>query len=74
MRWRGWWLAIFSSVVVLYHESAENLLLFCYRISWVAFSNLRSRAMAPIQVSLREELSCLNPSGTCSTRSTMSKE
>jgi hypothetical protein len=70
----GWWLTVFTTAVVLWQECGENPALFCYRIGWGTFSGLRSRTLAPIRLSARNESFCWNPSATCSTRFTTSKE
>ena len=70
----AWWLLLVCAVVVLWEECGENLAIFCYRIGWEVISNLRSRALFLIPVSVRTEAACWNISATCSTRYTTSKE
>jgi hypothetical protein len=74
MRYRGWWLNFISNVVSAWQESGENPALFCYLMGSGTFSSLRSHQLIPIPVSVRNEPPCWNPSATCSTRFTTSKE
>jgi hypothetical protein len=74
MRYRGWWMNFISTAVALWQESGENPALFCYLMSSGTFSSLRSHQLIPIPVPLRKASLCWNPSATCSTRFTTSKE
>jgi hypothetical protein len=74
MRYRGWWLNFISTAVALWQESGENPALFCYLMGSGTFSGLRSHALIPIRVPVRNESLCWNPSATCSIRSSMSKD
>ena len=74
MIYGGWWLNFVSSAVSAWQESGENPALFCYLMGSGTFSSLRSHALIPIRVSVRNESICWNPSATCSTRFTTSKE
>jgi hypothetical protein len=74
MRYRGWWLNFISAAIAFWQESGENLALFCYLMGSGTFSCLRSQALIPIRVAVRNESLCWKPSATCSTRYTMSKE
>jgi hypothetical protein len=65
-----WWLPAVTTAVVVWQECAENPFVFCYRIGWGTYANLRSRSVVPIHYSARHEPVCLNPSFTFSTRST----
>lgn len=70
-------LATVSVCVLIWHECAENPAIFCYLIGIRAFSGIRSRALtlAPVTSAMtRNNPRCSNPSGSFSTRSTMSKE
>lgn len=69
----AFWLLLFGNAVALWWETGENPALFCYRIGWDLFSNLRERALVPIPV-MRAESLCWNRSATCFTRSSMSKD
>jgi hypothetical protein len=69
----GWWLLLLTTVFVAWEDSAENPVVFCYRISWGLYLNLRFRALAVTPISTRNEDACWNRSGTCSTLSTTSK-
>jgi hypothetical protein len=69
----NWWILLISTIAVLWQESAENPALFCYRIGWGTLLNLRSRALAPIPISTRNEAACWNPSVTSFTHSTTRK-
>jgi len=64
---------LFSSAVLLWQQSGENPVVFCYLIGWGVFANLRSLRFAPIPEFVRNKAACWNPSVTCSTRSTTSK-
>ncbi len=66
-----WLIPVLAPAVALWQESGENPALFCYLIGWGTYLNLRSRAMAPIPVTVRHEAPCSNSSGNCSTASTM---
>jgi hypothetical protein len=68
MRYRGWWLNFVSTAVSAWQESGENPALFCYRMGWDAFLNIRAGAMVPIAVPIRKNLECLTPSSTSFTR------
>ena len=70
-------MATVSACVLIWHESAENPALFCYRIGIGAFTNIRSRALvlAPVtNPTVRNYSRCSNRSGNFSTRSTMLKD
>jgi hypothetical protein len=67
-RWH-WLLPFIAPAVIAWQESGENPALFCYRIGWGTYINLRSRAFAPNPSIERHEVSCSNHSGTCSTLS-----
>jgi len=67
------WLLFLTTVFVTWEDSAENPLVFCYRMTWGIYLGLRSRALAPIPISTRNEDACWNLSGTCSTLSTTLK-
>ena len=69
------WMASISICVLLWHESAENPALFCYRIGMGAFACFRAQILAPvINPAARNNSRCLNPSAIYSTRSTMLKD
>jgi len=68
---RGRWYPVLSNTAVLWQESRENPLIFCYLIGWGAFVLLRSHTVVPIPNSARLETACSNPSFTFSTRSTI---
>jgi hypothetical protein len=68
MRYRGWWLNFVGTAVSAWQESGENPALFCYLMGSGTFFSLRSHALIPIRVSVRNESLCWNPSATCSTR------
>ena len=74
MNYRGWWLNLMGGAVTAWQESGENPFLFCYLMGSGTFSSLRSHTLIPIRVPVRNESLCWNPSATCSTRFTMSKE
>jgi hypothetical protein len=74
MRYPGWWLNFTATAVAAWQESGENPFLFCYLMGSGTFSRLRSHQLIPIPVSARNEPLCWNPSATCSTRSSMSKD
>jgi hypothetical protein len=74
MRYRGWWFNIVSTAVALWQESGENPALFCYLMGSGTVSSLLSHQLIPIPVPVRNESLCWNPSATCSTRFTTSKE
>jgi hypothetical protein len=68
-------------LLVLWQECGENPALFCYRIGVGAFATARSRALVPVPAwrasfrrPLRTRFACSNPSATCSTRFTTSKD
>ncbi len=67
----NWLMVLLASALVQWQESGENPALFCYLIGWGTYSNLRSRAMAPIPVTQRQKTHCLSSSGNCSTVSSM---
>jgi hypothetical protein len=73
----GAWLAAIGSLIFLWHECGEDLVVFCYRIGSGAVTGLRTRGLvpAPSQASLHSSASrnrseCLTPSFTSSTRFT----
>jgi hypothetical protein len=74
MRYRGWWLNFVSTAVSAWQESGENPALFCYLMGSGTFSGMRSHHLIPIPVPARNESLCWNPSATCSTRSSTSKD
>jgi len=68
-------------LLVLWQECGENPALFCYRIGLGAFATVRSRALVPVPAwranfrrPSRNRFACLNPSDTCCTRFTTSKD
>jgi hypothetical protein len=63
-------LAAVAPAVVMWQESRENPLLFCYLIGWGTYLCSRSRVVAPIPGAVRREVHCSNTSDTCSTRFT----
>jgi hypothetical protein len=74
MNYPGWWLNFISTAVSAWQESGENPALFCYLMGSGTFSGLRSHALIPIRVPVRNESLCWNPSATCSTRFSMFKD
>lgn len=71
------WMTAVGACVVIWHECAENPAIFCYRIGRRAFSGIRSRSffLAPAMIPVtRNDSRCSKPSGSFSTRSTMSKD
>ncbi len=66
-----WLVKLFAPAVARWQESGENPALFCYLIGWGTFMSLRSRAFAPIPVSVRHKTPCSNSSSIYSTRSMM---
>ena len=69
----AWWLLPAVAVVVLWQECGENLAIFCYRISWELLSNLRSRALVLVPVTVRSEAACWKLSFTFFAHSTTPK-
>jgi hypothetical protein len=68
----AWCLAFVSAILMIWHECGENLGLFCYRIGWGAFYNMRSRTLAPVAISpdiTRTPAACSNRSFTSSVHS-----
>jgi hypothetical protein len=74
MNYRGWWLNFIGTTVAAWQESGENPALFCYLMGSGTFSSLRSHQLILIPIPVRNESLCWNPSATCSTRFTTSKE
>jgi hypothetical protein len=68
-----YWLLGLSSLAVLWQDCGENFALFCYRIGWGTFSNLR-RSLVPIPISSRPSKLCWNSSATSSIPYMTSKE
>lgn len=71
---RGRWYTLLSHSAVLWQESGENLMLFCYLIGWGTFSMMRSGEVAPIPNTARHETDCSNPSFTSFTRFTIPRD
>ena len=69
----GWVSPFVAPLVMLWQESGENVALFCYRIGWGTYLNLRSRVTAPNPETERLEVPCTNTSVICSTPYWMSK-
>jgi hypothetical protein len=67
------WLLFLTTVFVTWEDSAENPAVFCYRMSWGIYLNLRSRALSPIPVSARHRAACWNTLATFFTPSTTPK-
>ena len=63
------WLLFLTTVFVTWEDSAENPAVFCYRMSWGIYLNLRSRALSPIPVSARHRAACWNTFATSFTPS-----
>jgi hypothetical protein len=61
---------VVSSTAVLWHESGENPVIFCYLIGWDAFTRLRSLVLTLFPYPARHESACLKPSFTSSAPST----
>jgi hypothetical protein len=73
MRDRGWWLNFIGTAVAAWQESGENPALFCYLMGWDAFSNVRTGALSPIAVPVRNNSECLTPSCTSFTHYSIPK-
>ena len=67
------WLLLLITVFVTWEDSAENPAVFCYRMSWGIYLNLRSRALSPIPISARHRAACWNTFATSFTPSTILK-
>lgn len=78
MRYSGSLVAALGACVVIWHESAENPAVFCYRIGMGAWFGIRSRAMAFAPAAnldgARDNYRWLNRSGISCIRSTMFKD
>ena len=68
-----WVSPVVAPLVMMWQESGENAALFCYRIGWGTYLNLRSRVIVPNPETERYEVPCSNTSVTCSTTCLMSK-
>jgi hypothetical protein len=69
----GRWYPVLPYSAFVWHESGENLVLFCYLIGWGTFAMLRSRKLAPIPNYARHEAACSNPFSTFFIHSTVPK-
>lgn len=77
MRFVLWLSAVSALLVICWQECGENLAVFCYRMSWVAFSTARTRAneFAPAHfATARAQAACSNPSSTSCIPSMMLKD
>jgi hypothetical protein len=72
MRSTGW-LLFLTTVFIAWEDSTENPAVFCYRMSWGIYLNLRSRALSPIPISARHRTACWNTFATSFTPSTTQK-
>jgi hypothetical protein len=70
---REQWFVMATSTAAVWHESGENPAVFCYLITWDAFTMLRSHVVALIPYTARHQSACWNPSFTSSVRSTIPK-
>jgi hypothetical protein len=68
MNSRAWLVTFCALLMCLWEETGQNPFVFCYRIAWGAFWNVRAYAMAPIAAPTRDNAECLTPSSTFSTR------
>jgi len=68
MIYRSWWMNSCATLLCLWQEAGENLALFCYRMVWGTFSNIRAGAFAPILAPIRTNAECLTPSSSSSMR------
>jgi len=67
------WLLFVTTVFVTWEDSAENPAVFCYRMSWGIYVNLRSGALSPIFISARHRAACWNTFATSFTPCTTPK-
>lgn len=70
-------LTVFTGLLLVWHESGEDLAVFCYRIGSGVFNTARSRALVPVPVSqdmARTNRDCSNSSRIFSTGSMMLKD
>jgi len=74
-------LAVFTMLLLLWHECGEDVGVFCYRIGAGAFANVRSRSLVPVPIREAVNLSvarnyaeCSTPSFTSSNRSIVQKD
>jgi len=65
---RAWWMTFCAFLLCLWEETGQNPFVFCYRIAWGAFWNLRAQALPPIAATLRNDAECWIPSSTSSMR------
>ena len=62
-------LAVFTMLLLLWHECGEDVGVFCYRIGLGAFTSLRSRNLVPVSVSDSLHSSIARNNAECSTQS-----
>ena len=80
IRLDAWIVAVLSAMGLLWYESREDFVVFCYRIGCGALASARSRALefAPVQAVIRttarNNADCLNRSFISSARSTTPKD
>lgn len=70
-------LSVFTGLLLVWHESGEDLAVFCYRMGSGFINTARSRALVPVPVSqdlARTNRDCSNLSRIYSTISMMSKD
>jgi hypothetical protein len=63
---RHQWYSFLCYSVALWHECGENPAIFCYLMSWDAFTELRTQVLVLIPETARHESACWNPSFTSS--------
>jgi hypothetical protein len=74
---RLWYSEPVLSLILLWHQSGDDLALFCYRITEGALMTVHQRAIVPLQMRRRapgKGIACSNPSAKLSIHSMMSRD